>query len=50
VCIRLRMHYEEAILTSAFPEYADYRRRVGPLMTWPGAARATVLAPQGARR
>lgn len=48
VCIRLRMHYEEAILTSAFPEYADYRRRVGALMTWP--ARATVLAPQEARR
>jgi protein-S-isoprenylcysteine O-methyltransferase Ste14 len=50
VCIRLRMHFEEAILTSAFPEYADYRRRVGALMTWPGAARATVLAPQEARR
>jgi protein-S-isoprenylcysteine O-methyltransferase Ste14 len=25
----LRMRYEEAVLTGAFPEYADYRRRVG---------------------
>ena len=25
----LRAHYEEVILTSAFPEYARYRREVG---------------------
>jgi protein-S-isoprenylcysteine O-methyltransferase Ste14 len=35
ICIRMRMRYEEAILSGAFPEYADYRRRVGALMTWP---------------
>lgn len=32
VFIRLRMQYEEAILTQAFPEYAEYRRRVGALL------------------
>jgi len=32
VCIRLRMQYEEAILTQAFPEYVEYRRRVGALV------------------
>jgi protein-S-isoprenylcysteine O-methyltransferase Ste14 len=31
-CIRMRMRNEEAILSSVFPEYADYRRRVGALM------------------
>lgn len=35
MCVRLRMRYEEAILTQAFPEYEDYRRRVGALMPWP---------------
>jgi len=36
VCIGMRMKYEEAILTQAFPEdYADYRRRVGALVPWP---------------
>ena len=35
VCISLRMRYEEAILTSAFPEYAEYRRRVGALFSRP---------------
>jgi protein-S-isoprenylcysteine O-methyltransferase Ste14 len=35
VCVGLRMRYEEAILTKAFPEYVDYRRRVGALMPWP---------------
>lgn len=39
VCIRLRMRYEEAILTSAFPDYAEYRRRVGALVSWPTVAR-----------
>jgi len=32
ICMRMRMRYEEAILTSAFPEYADYRRRVSALV------------------
>jgi protein-S-isoprenylcysteine O-methyltransferase Ste14 len=37
-CIALRMQYEEAILTKAFPEdYAEYRRRVGALVPWAGA-------------
>jgi protein-S-isoprenylcysteine O-methyltransferase Ste14 len=31
-CMRMRMRNEEAILSSVFPEYADYRRRVGALM------------------
>jgi protein-S-isoprenylcysteine O-methyltransferase Ste14 len=35
VCIGLRMRYEEAILTQAFPDYADYRRRVGAILPWP---------------
>jgi protein-S-isoprenylcysteine O-methyltransferase Ste14 len=35
VCMALRMRYEEAILTGAFPEYAGYRRRVGALAPWP---------------
>jgi protein-S-isoprenylcysteine O-methyltransferase Ste14 len=48
LCIRLRMQYEEAILTSAFPEYADYRRRVGALLTWPApATKAPATAPGG---
>jgi protein-S-isoprenylcysteine O-methyltransferase Ste14 len=37
ICMRLRMGYEEAILSSAFPAYADYRRRVGaivPKFSW----------------
>ena len=35
VCIGMRMRYEEAILTQAFPEdYAEYRRRVGALLPW----------------
>jgi protein-S-isoprenylcysteine O-methyltransferase Ste14 len=37
VCIGMRMRYEEAILTQAFPEdvTTDYRRRVGALVPWP---------------
>lgn len=35
VCVRLRMRYEEAILTSAFPAYEEYRRRVGAIGPWP---------------
>jgi protein-S-isoprenylcysteine O-methyltransferase Ste14 len=31
------MRYEEAILTQAFPDYADYRRRVGAILPWPAA-------------
>ena len=34
ICIGFRMRYEEAILTQAFPEYAEYRRRVGALLPW----------------
>jgi protein-S-isoprenylcysteine O-methyltransferase Ste14 len=34
MCIGFRMRYEEAILTQAFPEYEDYRRRVGALLPW----------------
>jgi protein-S-isoprenylcysteine O-methyltransferase Ste14 len=39
VFIRLRMQYEEAILTQAFPEYVEYQRRVGALL--PGYRRQT---------
>jgi len=35
ICIGFRMRYEEAILTSAFAEYADYKRRVGALFSSP---------------
>ena len=35
ICARLRMHYEEAILTSVFPSYAEYRRQVGAILPWP---------------
>ena len=46
VCIGMRMRYEEAILTQAFPEdYADYRRRVGALVPWP-AGEMAVHSPQ----
>jgi protein-S-isoprenylcysteine O-methyltransferase Ste14 len=31
VMLLLRMRYEESVLESAFPEYAAYRTRVGPL-------------------
>jgi protein-S-isoprenylcysteine O-methyltransferase Ste14 len=37
VCIACRMRYEEAILTKAFPDYTDYRHRVGALVPWPFA-------------
>ena len=30
-----RMHHEETVLSEAFPEYADYRRRVGALYSIP---------------
>jgi protein-S-isoprenylcysteine O-methyltransferase Ste14 len=46
VCIALRMRFEEAILTQAFPEdYAAYRRRVGALVPWPVAVNAKDTAP-----
>jgi protein-S-isoprenylcysteine O-methyltransferase Ste14 len=45
VCIGLRMRYEETILTQAFPDYADYRRRVGAIMPWPAALSAKGAAP-----
>jgi protein-S-isoprenylcysteine O-methyltransferase Ste14 len=45
VCVGLRMRYEEAILTKAFPEYVDYRRRVGALVPWPTAVAAKDTAP-----
>jgi protein-S-isoprenylcysteine O-methyltransferase Ste14 len=32
ICARLRMGYEEAILMSVFPSYAEYRRRVGAIV------------------
>jgi protein-S-isoprenylcysteine O-methyltransferase Ste14 len=32
ICMRLRMRYEEAILSSAFPSYAAYRQRVGAIV------------------
>jgi protein-S-isoprenylcysteine O-methyltransferase Ste14 len=38
VCIAFRMRYEEAILTSAFPEYASYRQQVGALGPRPSLA------------
>ena len=46
VCIALRMRFEEAILTQAFPEdYAAYRRRVGALVPWPATLNAKDAAP-----
>jgi protein-S-isoprenylcysteine O-methyltransferase Ste14 len=42
LCVRMRMKYEEAILESAFPSYADYRRRVGAIGPWPMLGRAAV--------
>lgn len=33
--ILLRIRYEEMVLTSAFPEYVDYRKRVGGLFPRP---------------
>jgi protein-S-isoprenylcysteine O-methyltransferase Ste14 len=39
VCISLRIRYEEAILVQTFPEYEDYRQRVGALMTSRGTLR-----------
>jgi len=46
VSIGMRMRYEEAILTQAFPDYVEYRRRVGALLPWPtaSAARDTAAA------
>ena len=38
VSIGMRMRYEEAILTQAFP--ADYRHRVGALVPWPAGQMA----------
>ena len=45
ICIVFRMRYEEAILTQAFPHYADYRRRVGALGPWPATLNAKDTAP-----
>lgn len=47
VCIGLRMRYEEAILTQAFPHYAEYRRRVGAILPWPTTLSAKSTAPAG---
>jgi protein-S-isoprenylcysteine O-methyltransferase Ste14 len=42
VCfVRMRMRYEEAILTSVFPSYAEYRERVGAIAPWPARGRVT---------
>ena len=43
-----RMYLEEAVLREAFPEYADYKRRVGALFSLPSrrTARTTRTAPQ----
>jgi len=32
ICMRLRMRYEEAILSSVFPAYVDYRARVSAIV------------------
>lgn len=45
VCIVLRMRFEEAILTQAFPDYADYRRRVGALVPWRWTVSSKDTAP-----
>ena len=39
ICIRMRMRFEETIMTQAFPDYAVYRRRVGALVPWPAFGR-----------
>jgi len=45
-CIAMRMQYEEAILSKAFPaDYAEYRRRVGALLPWTGMIGAKTPAP-----
>jgi protein-S-isoprenylcysteine O-methyltransferase Ste14 len=38
----MRMQYEEAILESVFPSYADYRRRVGAIGPWPSRDRDNI--------
>jgi protein-S-isoprenylcysteine O-methyltransferase Ste14 len=49
ICMRLRMRYEEAILSSVFPAYADYRRRVGAIIPkW--SARRETITDGGAER
>ena len=45
VSIAMRMRYEEAILTQAFPDYVEYRRRVGALLPWPTSPSARRTAP-----
>ncbi len=35
VCTRMRVHFEERALVEAFPEYGDYRQRVGALVPAP---------------
>jgi protein-S-isoprenylcysteine O-methyltransferase Ste14 len=38
----IRVRYEEQVLATAFPQYREYRRRVGafgPLLAWPGLRR-----------
>jgi protein-S-isoprenylcysteine O-methyltransferase Ste14 len=46
ICMRMRMRYEEAILSSAFPEYAEYRRRVGALVPtfYPSSTHSTTTS------
>lgn len=48
VCIGMRMRYEEAILTQAFPDYVAYSRRVGALAPWPATTDAKDSTPKAA--
>jgi protein-S-isoprenylcysteine O-methyltransferase Ste14 len=42
ICMRMRMRYEEAILSSVFPAYADYRQRVGAIVPRLSSNRETI--------
>jgi protein-S-isoprenylcysteine O-methyltransferase Ste14 len=46
VCMRMRMRYEEAILSSVFPAYADYRARVSAIVPrfYPSSTHSTTTS------
>jgi protein-S-isoprenylcysteine O-methyltransferase Ste14 len=46
ICMRMRMHYEEAILSSVFPAYADYRQRVSAIIPgfYPSSTHSTTTS------
>lgn len=48
VVTTIRIHFEERVLTAAFPQYQEYARRVGMLFPRLGRARATVTSAPAA--